>query len=113
LHGLDASARKEANCNDKEFWTVVLKRGKSEVTFVFKPDRESCKNVAVAGTFNDWQPNLKMARQKDGSYRKRVQLDSGEHRYRFVVDGDWVPDPQAEAQAPNPFGSVDSVVKVD
>ena len=91
---------------------MVLKKGKSEVTFVFKPDHKPCKSVALAGTFNDWKPSLKMTRQKDGSYRKRLQLDPGEYRYRFVVDGDWLPDPQAEGQAPNPFGSVDSVVNI-
>jgi 1,4-alpha-glucan branching enzyme len=92
---------------------MVQKRGKSQLTFVFRPNSEAIQRVGVAGTFNNWDPDQgKMIRQKDGSYRKRLQLEPGEHRYKFLVDGEWVPDPEAEQQVPNPFGTVDSLVTV-
>jgi cyclomaltodextrinase / maltogenic alpha-amylase / neopullulanase len=91
---------------------MVLKNGKT-VTFVFRPDG-SCHEVALAGSFNSWEPSKgKMSRQKDGSYRKRLTLSPGEYRYKFLIDKDkWIEDPQAEKQAPNEFGSQDSVVVV-
>ncbi len=92
---------------------MVLKRGKSEVTFVFKPSAMSCQRVELAGTFNDWQPgDCRMTRQKDGSFRKRLQLGPGEHRYKFLVDGQWLADPEADRLVPNPFGSLDSAVTI-
>jgi cyclomaltodextrinase len=91
---------------------MTIKKGKSQVTFVYFPPNH-CRSVAVAGSFNEWQADKgKMVRQKDGSYRKRLQLPPGHHRYKFVVDGQWVEDPQAEDQALNPYGTIDSVVNV-
>ena len=92
---------------------MVIKKGKSQITFVYNPDGD-CHRVQVVGTFNDWQPNSgKMSRQKDGSFRKRVQLNTGQYRYKFIVDDQWVNDPQAECLTPNPFGTNDSVLVID
>ena len=91
---------------------MVLKNGRT-VTFVYRPDQAACSEVALAGSFNEWQPDKgRMTRQKDGTYRKRVVLGPGEHRYKFVVDQQWVEDPQADKQATNGFGTKDSVVVV-
>jgi 1,4-alpha-glucan branching enzyme len=92
---------------------MVIKKGKSQVTFVFTPEN-NCRRVQVVGSFNDWEPAYgKMIRQKDGSYRKRVQLTAGQHRYKFLVDDQWFDDPQAEQVIPNPFGSQDALVTID
>ncbi len=92
---------------------MVLKNGKT-VTFVYRPDQNDCRSVALAGSFNDWQPDKgRMTRQKDGSFRKRLTLMPGEHRYKFVVDDStWLEDPQADRQTTNEFGTKDSVVVV-
>ena len=91
---------------------MIIKKGRSQLTFVYQPDN-ACRHVQLAGSFNDWEPNQgTMARQKDGSFRKRLRLGPGEHRYKFLVDGRWVEDPQAEGLTPNPFGTCDSVVTV-
>ena len=92
---------------------MVEKKGRSQVTFIYRPQQSDCHQVLLAGTFNDWQPSQgKMAKQKDGTYRKRLQLDPGEHRYKFCVDGQWVADPEAECCVPNPFGTLDSLIVV-
>lgn len=93
---------------------MVIKKGKSaQVTFVFRPDDNNCRQVALAGTFNDWQPDQgRMTRQKDGSFRKRVKLEPGTHRYKFLVDGRWIEDPDAEHRVPNQFGTCDALVNV-
>lgn len=92
---------------------MIIRKGKSQITFVFQPQNGPCSRVAVVGTFNDWQPDAgKMARQKDGSFRKRLQLTPGEYRYKFLVDGQWLVDPQAEGCVPNGFGTEDSLVRV-
>ncbi len=92
---------------------MVVRKGKSEITFVYRPSNPECQQVLLAGTFNGWQPSLgKMSKQKDGTFRKRLQLDPGEHRYKFFVDGQWVPDPEAESSVENPFGTTDSLLVV-
>jgi len=92
---------------------MVIQKGKSQITFVYRPEAD-CQRVQLAGSFNDWQPDdSKMTRQKDGTYRKRLQLPPGEHRYKFLVDGKWVEDPEAERLAANPYGTRDCVVTVE
>ena len=65
--------------------------------------------VSVVGSFNDWdaaQHPLKEA--EPGEYRVTLQLPPGEYEYKFVCNGRWQADPNAEAWAPNPFGSLNS-----
>lgn len=91
---------------------MIIKKGKSQVTFVFNPT-EPCRTVAIMGDFNNWQSEQgHMARQKDGSFRKRVSLSPGQYRYKFLVDGRWVVDPEAEQRVPNPFGTEDALLTV-
>lgn len=92
---------------------MLIKKGKSQVTFVYAPANGQCKKVAVAGSFNDWQPDQgKMTRQKDGSFRKRFNLTPGDYQYRFIVDGQWQVDPEADRLEPNEFGEQNSVAVV-
>ena len=83
---------------------------KGTVQFAVHPE-SNAKKVLLAGTFNDWQPQ-RMTKKKDGTFVSNQQLAPGEYRYRFVIDGKWVPDNDNPARVPNPYGSVDSVVQI-
>jgi hypothetical protein len=41
-----------------------------------------------------------------------VELEPGEHHYRFLVDGQWRDDPDTVWRVQNPFGSQDSVCQI-
>jgi len=70
--------------------------------------------VAIAGTFNDWRPEAtQMVRVADGRWLKDLALPPGLYEYRLVVDGAWMPDPSAVAAVTNPFGELNSVLKVN
>ena len=69
--------------------------------------------VCVAGTFNNWQPQTKpMQSTKKGSWLKETSLAPGTYEYCLVVDGQFIPDPLASETVPNPFGGLNSVLKV-
>lgn len=69
--------------------------------------------VAIAGTFNDWRPEATpMIEVSQGRWRKELTLPPGTYEYLLVVDGRWLADPLARATTPNPFGSVNSVIRV-
>ena len=69
--------------------------------------------VYLAGTFNDWNPQATpLRRQDDRQWKCELALPPGTHEYQFVVDGQWRPDPQAAESAVNPFGTVNSIVRV-
>lgn len=69
--------------------------------------------VSVAGTFNDWHPTTKsMHPSGNGHWLKETSLAPGIYEYCLVVDGQWMPDPQARESVPNPFGGRNSVLRV-
>ena len=70
-------------------------------------------SVCVAGSFNDWKPEAK-ALHPDGAGKwwKETPLKPGDYEYCFVVDGQWIPDPQAKETVQNPFGGRNSILKV-
>ena len=49
----------------------------------------------------------------EGRWVKELALPPGDYEYRFVVDGAWIPDPLAKETVPNPFGEMNSVLKVN
>jgi 1,4-alpha-glucan branching enzyme len=70
--------------------------------------------ISIAGTFNDWRPGATpMVSLGDGRWFKDLMLKPGVYEYRLVVDGEWMPDPRAGETAPNPFGEMNSVLKVN
>ena len=74
----------------------------------------TAKSVSVAGTFNDWRPGAtEMVSVGDGRWLKELVLASGVYEYRLVVDGEWIPDPLGRETTPNPFGGLNSVLRIE
>jgi 1,4-alpha-glucan branching enzyme len=70
--------------------------------------------VWVAGSFNDWRPEATpMVALGDGRWRKDLTLPPGVYEYRIVADGEWMADPLPRETNPNPYGGLNSVLKVE
>jgi hypothetical protein len=77
-------------------------------------NHSTASRIGIAGTFNDWRPAATlMVPLGDGRWLKDLVLAPGVYEYRLVVDGEWMPDPHASETAPNPFGGINSVLKVN
>jgi len=71
------------------------------------------KEVFLAGDFNGWKTDENSRMEfKDGSWRKKLNLKSGQYRYRFVIDGKWTEDPANPDKDLNPYGEMDSLLKI-
>ncbi len=71
------------------------------------------QSAAVAGSFNQWGPKpTAMRKDPNGDWRATIWLPPGRYEYRFIVDGQWLSDPNAKESAPNGFGGTNSVVVV-
>lgn len=83
------------------------------VQFVFAA-AEGSQSVAIAGDFNGWQPDAMEMRDPDGDgvWTALVGLKPGVHKYMFVVDGQWVTDPNAERHVDDGFGMRNAVLSV-
>ena len=88
----------------------MLKEPKVEVQF--RVAVQDAKSVSVAGTFNDWDPKKTPLKQNGDAWGTTVALPRGHYEYRFIVDGQWMADPNAVAAVPNPFGSSNSVLNI-
>jgi hypothetical protein len=75
--------------------------------------RPRARQVSLCGEFNGWAPEAgPMTRHDDGHWEAIVALRPGRYEYKFLVDGEWLPDPFVQETVPNGFGSVNSVIKV-
>ena len=72
-------------------------------------------SVALAGSFNDWDPELlPMAYSPETSaYGCTIHLAPGTYEYKFVVDGEWKLDSNNPNFAPNDLGTLNSVLVVE
>jgi len=91
----------------------MLTRGSKNGTtrFALKPST-SPRIVQLAGDFNNWKP-IQMRREAGRVFAIDVPLRCGTHQYKFVVDGQWVPDPDNTLGTPNPYGTTNSVARVE
>ena len=81
---------------------------------VFSVLFEQAKRVLIAGDFNNWTPEstpmIKSARV--GAWTMSLPLRPGRYRYRFIVDGKWVTDPNNKYVETNQFGELNNIVEV-
>ena len=105
---------------DKNFLAEAPLVGSLEAPPVRSPLRDftiraqGAREVHLVGDFNQWSlSNDSLLWQKEeGVWQKRLHLGSGHYRYKFVVDGRWITDPQNERIEANPYGGMDSVLEI-
>lgn len=68
--------------------------------------------VAVAGSFNDWNQSQVLCGQEEGDWVCRLDLAPGKYTYKFIVDGDWMLDPNNSATETDERGHENSVLEV-
>jgi hypothetical protein len=78
----------------------------------FRLEADGASQVALAGTFTGWQPQVQLRETEPGEWSALVPLRPGVHDYAFVVDGErWVADPHAP-QVDDSFGGVNSRISL-
>ncbi len=78
---------------------------------LFAPD---AKVVQLVGDFNNWNPEqIVLENTGDGGiWRKTILLPAGRYQYRYIIDGNWIHDPQNDKTEYSPYGGLNSVVEV-
>jgi chromosome partitioning protein len=81
----------------------------------FSLSSPEARHVYVVGDFNGWALDDKSRLDKDGNegWRKSVTLKPGKYRYKFVVDGRWIHDPDNPRREDNIFGNYDSILHLE
>lgn len=95
--------------NLKLFTAYPDKNGNA--TFKLKGHTKA-KEVILSGTFNRWDEHLfKMNKTNDG-WELTLQLKPDEYQYRFIVDGNWMEDPDNVDKVENEFGEYNSHIDI-
>lgn len=75
--------------------------------------KPEAKRVCVAGSFNQWKPETTpLSPAGNGRWTGSLNVRPGRYEYLFVVDGQWLPDPNAKETVNNPYGGWNSVLEV-
>lgn len=70
------------------------------------------KRVAIAGSFNDWKPlDMSYDRLKH-SWVYRLSLQPGLYEYKFIVDEEWLVDPDNSNTVMDARGNINSVLQI-
>src|SRR5215471_20445655 len=86
-----------------------LNTGNGRKPHTFSFTAPAATSVQLVGDFTQWQQHpINLHKEGAGIWRTRVDLEPGEHHYRFLVDGQWRDDPECRLHVANPYGSEDS-----
>jgi 1,4-alpha-glucan branching enzyme len=91
----------------------VVNKGKTvKVTFYTQKLPEAQK-VFLVGDFNNWDENSHpMERLKDGRFKAELKLEpEQEYQFRYLVDGEWHNEWEADRYITNPYSGDNSVVR--
>ncbi|MDP8257908.1 MAG: AAA family ATPase [Candidatus Aadella gelida] len=71
-------------------------------------------SVYVLGDFNGWKKSeaTRLTKLESGDWAAHFTLDRGRYRYKFLVDNEWISDPNNVNSEHNVFGTADSVLEV-
>ena len=80
-----------------------------KATFSYEGEAE---NVALVGDFNEWDTQIApLKKDKEGVFKITLDLPIGaEYEYRFLVDGNYVNDPDADKYYFNYYAGEDNSV---
>jgi cytoskeletal protein CcmA (bactofilin family) len=79
--------------------------GGEQITYIVSLHRPDADDVRLTGSFIDWDPDgIEMDEDEDGTWRTTISLSPGSYKYKFIVDGVWMADPDVEQRVPDGEG---------
>lgn len=73
---------------------------------------ENANRVEILGLNGSWNTPVAMKKRKDGVFTAELTLPkASQHEFKYLVDAtEWLNEPEADTEAPNSFGSSNSVL---
>ncbi len=83
----------------------MKERYEERISYRFLYHSPGSKSMALTGDFIDWdEEGIPMVRDEEGTWSTLYSLPPGEYRYKFIIDGEAVPDPDMEERVPDGMG---------
>jgi hypothetical protein len=106
IHIYDPSKGKEY-----ENMLMILPSLKGNTVFKLK-GFNTAEEIYLSGSFNNWDTHKHKFGIEKGEWVCRVNLDSGKHFYKFIVDGHWMIDPANPNTEYDRDGNLNSVLYI-
>lgn len=91
---------------------MYQRMGNGNVKFIW-PDARAHR-VYLVGDFNHWdEQSLPMRRSNSLRFEIELVIPPGRYQFKYLIDGIWWNDPDADEYVDNFWGSEDSVICVD
>ncbi|WP_407556704.1 hypothetical protein [Winogradskyella sp. 4-2091] len=81
------------------------------VSFKLKGYKDA-KKVILSGTFNRWDETGFVMKPTDDGWMVTLQLNPDIYEYKFIIDANWIEDPQNPSKKVNEFNGYNSVIDV-
>ena len=89
-----------------------LQSGEIPVKFRYQPLIGGKHQVFIAGDFNNWSPTATPMKENNGIYEITIYLKKGKYGYKFIVDGQWMADDNADELVDDGYGGQNSIIFV-
>ncbi len=76
----------------------------------FLPGYLKSQQVYVAGSFNNWNPVGTAMQKVDAGWIAAIPLPAGKYFYKFIVDGNWMTDPNNNLSENDGQGNINSTL---
>ncbi len=73
---------------------------------------KNAKKVIVAGSFNKWDEHLFKMDKVDDGWELTLKIKPGVYQYRFIVDGQWMEDPDNPNKTKNEYHEYNSLIDI-
>lgn len=85
-----------------------------EKNVVFNLDAPAHSDVRIAGDFTDWKPESLFYSDalEEPGWRKRFSLKPGSYRYKYLINGQWMADPNNDRIVDDSYGGTNSLITV-
>ncbi|WP_300437778.1 isoamylase early set domain-containing protein [Christiangramia sp.] len=87
-------------------------KSKPECKITFCVPAAEAQSVAVAGDFNEWRP-VELKKYKNGNFKAQLNIPvDKEYQFKYLVDGEWRNDSEADAYKWNDYAASENSVVV-
>lgn len=77
------------------------------------PGYEDAQEVIVTGSFNGWNTSGYRMTFRDDQWTLPIWLKPGRYSYKFIIDGEWIIDPENNQRERNEFNGENSVLWIE
>ncbi len=92
-------------------YNSVIEIGKPHI---FKlPGYKNAKQVVLSGSFNGWRTDELFMKKTNDGWQLPYVMGAGNYEYKFIVDGNWITDPENPLTVSNENGNQNSYLIID